>query len=206
MSKDSNIDGRRSKFMKKKVLLLATPLILLGVAFCLPAMRQYGEDVSFTFNGPAAKACAYGDRHFSAPEVREYDINRAEYWYLRALKMDPNLLGANHQLARIAFLRGNFSKAISLINAEIALPKGPVTPSSYYIRGLIEGYMGRYDDSSKDYEHYLESDPHNWAALNDLAWGLLKAQRFSEAADATKKGLAYFPENPWLLNSRARAH
>ena len=101
--------------------------------------------------------------------------------------------------------KGDFEKAIARINAEINLPGGPITPSSYYIRGLIEGYMGDYAASAKDYEKYLESDPHNWAALNDYAWALLKGQKFEEAADVTARGLVYFPDNAWLLNSSATA-
>ena len=65
--------------------------------------------------------------------------------------------------------------------------------------------MGIYDSAAKDYEYFLKFDPHNWAAINDYAWVLLKAGRAKEAAKATEEGLKYFPNNPWLLNSSAIA-
>ncbi len=82
---------------------------------------------------------------------------------------------------------------------------GDAAPNSYYVRALIEGYMGDYENSARDYEHFLRFDPINWATLNDYAWVLLKAERFSDAAEISARGLVDFPDNPWLLNSHAIA-
>ena len=82
---------------------------------------------------------------------------------------------------------------------------GNAAPNSYYVRGLIEGYMGSYANAADSYERYLATDPGNWAALNDYAWVLLKSERFEEALKATETGLGYFPDNAWLWNSKAIA-
>ncbi|QQG38146.1 MAG: tetratricopeptide repeat protein [Candidatus Kaiserbacteria bacterium] len=162
------------------------------------------QNAQLLFFPSAASAYNFGNQHFDARSGYEYDIDRAESLYQEALRIDPQFPYARHQLARISFLRGDFKSALVLINEELFTNPDP-SPSSYYIRGLIEGYAGRYDDAAKSYERYLERDPRNWAAINDYAWVLLRAGRSEDAAIATAEGLAYFPENPWLLNSNATA-
>ena len=123
---------------------------------------------------------------------------------MKAAQLDPSTPYLFHELARIAFLRGNLTHALALIDVQISL-YGDTEPNSYYVRGLIEGYMGNYDAAITDYTHFLTFDSQDWAAMNDDAWVLLKAGKFQQAADITAKGLTLFPENPWLLNSRATA-
>jgi tetratricopeptide (TPR) repeat protein len=134
-----------------------------------------------------------------------YDRDRAYYFFMQALRLDPNQPGVRHQLARVAFLNGNFGSALWYIDHEISLPGHSPIPSSYYVRGLIEGYSGDYADAAHDYETYLQTDPSNWAAMNDYAWVLLKASRYEDAYSLTKRGLDLWPHNPWLLNSAAIA-
>lgn len=158
----------------------------------------------FAANPSAQRAFEYGERHFDAQDAGEYDIARAEYFFQKAALLDPTLPYLNHELARIEFLKGNFPQALALINLQIAL-HGDQTPNSYYIRGLIEGYAGDYDASVRDYAHFIESDPHNWAAINDYAWVLLKANNPLQAASVTGTALNSFPHNAWLLNTNATA-
>ena len=195
--------------MKRKVSIYASGVILaLAAVYLISGFFSFPgtiyENLSFAFSPSAERAYEYGETHFNAQRSKEYDLDRAEYFFRKAEKLDPTLLYVHHELARIAFLRGMFETAMAQINLQISM-HGDRTPNSYYIRGLIEGYMGNYSDSARDYEHYLQVDPHNWAALNDYAWVLLKAQRFSDAVSVTTRGLADFPDNPWLLNSQATA-
>ena len=124
--------------------------------------------------------------------------------YLIVRELEPSHPSVHHQLARIAFLRGDFFTALSLIHHQIAL-HGDNLPNSYYIRGLIEGYAGLYEKAVLDYEHYLTYDPDNWAAINDYAWVLLKDGKAETALTALEHGLEYHPDNAWLLNSKATA-
>ena len=180
---------------------------LLGL-FILSAQKNVFvgmyETAALRLDPSAARAASYGDRHFDAQNLAAYDIERAEYFFGRALALDSRYPNLQHQLARIAFLRSDFGIALARINIELANNPQP-SPSSYYVRGLIEGYMGLYDGAAKDYERYLQSDPNNWAALNDYAWVLLKVGRSADAAVATERGLGYFPDNAWLLNTSAIA-
>ena len=79
------------------------------------------------------------------------------------------------------------------------------TPSSYYVRGLTLGFLGRYDEGSKDFAYYLRQDSSRWPPYEDYSWLLLKADRPAEALTVLQDGIAKFPNNPWLLNSRASA-
>jgi len=185
-------------------------LIVIGLiagvfisAFSTVAHNIY-EDVAFFIAPSAGRAFADGERHFDAQEPGQYDIAQAEYFFQKAARLDPSFPYVHHELARIYFLRGDFGGAMTQIDVQIA-EHGTSTPNSYYVRGLIEGYMGDYADSAKDYEKFLRFDPHDWAAINDYSWVLLKAGRAKDAAAATAEGLNYFPDNPWLLNTSAIA-
>lgn len=162
------------------------------------------EIAALRLNPSAERAFQYGERHFNAKNRGEYSIERAEYFFGKAADIDATTPYLYHELARIAFLKGDFEVAMALIDTQIQL-MGDTAPNSYYIRALIEGYKGEYVASAKDYEHFLQFQPTNWAATNDYAWVLLKVGRAKEAAEATARALEWFPENPWLLNSHATA-
>ncbi|HEY4526731.1 MAG TPA: tetratricopeptide repeat protein [Candidatus Paceibacterota bacterium] len=199
----------RSLGTKTHLSLAALCLSIIAVGYVsTPFVIQTSvglyEDISFALHPSAELAYRYGERHFDGQDVHNYDIGRAAKYFRKAAALDPSLLYVHHQLARIAFLHGDFGTAMAQIDTQIAL-HGKETPNSYYVRGLIEGYMGDYASAAEDYEEFLKVDPHNWAAVNDYAWVLLKDNRPQEAADATEKALVFFPENPWLLNSSAIA-
>ncbi|MBI4094117.1 tetratricopeptide repeat protein [Candidatus Kaiserbacteria bacterium] len=180
-------------------------VVLVACAWFLfsRTITDFYEDVRYAFDPSAALAFELGEKHFSATKAYDYDIVRAEYFFNLAAK-DQSIPYVNHELARIAFLKGDFGLALARINLQISL-HGSSTANSYYVRGLIEGFMGDYEAAAKDYEAYLRTDPKNWAAINDYAWVLLKDKRYKDALIALDWGLIYWPENSWLHNSRATA-
>lgn len=188
--------------------LLVVLVAVLFVVLCPPLLRtvvRAYEDASLHMHPSGARAYGYANMHFDSRYSGLYDIARAKDLFEQALALEPTLLNVRHQLGRVAFIQGDYDKAMVYLDAEITMPNGPGTPSSYYVRGLIEGYIGEYDAAIDDYAKYLATDPSNWAAQNDYAWVLLKANRPAEALLATDNGLTYFPDNPWLLNSYATA-
>lgn len=186
--------------------------ILIGIAFIVFTFALHCsfsggvcERAALIADPSAERAYMYGNRHFDAAQRSEYDLDRAKYFFEEALRLNATHPYARHQLARLEFLKGDFENAERLIDQEIALPSGPTSPSSYYIRGLIRGYAGDYAGAIADYEAYLRTDSKNWAAINDYAWVLLKENRPHDALVALDWGLIYHPHNPWLLNSKATA-
>ncbi len=193
---------RRLSATSIAVLVLIVALVV-GLVARQPVIALW-EDVSIVLFPSADRAMRYGERHLDARNVDAYDTQRAEDMFHIAARLDPNTPYVYHELARIAFLRGNFQTALQLITLQIE-KTGDSEPNSYYVRGLIEGYMGEYAAAEADYSHFLQSDPKDWAAMNDYAWILLKAKKPEEALIVTTQGLATFPDNPWLLNSNAIA-
>lgn len=185
----------------------------LGVIAALIVVFAYGptsaafsyarEETMLTIAPSADRAYRYGSQHFDVWRAKDYDLNRADRLFHRALQIDATHPFVQHQLARIAFLRGDFTLALIRINAEIRMHPNP---SSYYVRGLIRGFMGFYAEAAADYETFLHEEPTNWAGINDYAWVLLKQNRPGDALVATDWGLIYWSDNPWLLNSKATAH
>jgi tetratricopeptide (TPR) repeat protein len=183
-------------------------LILVAVAVHQPLRSRvvnFWQETQLRFFPSAKLAYELGSKHFDVEHQRDYDLGLAKKYFETANALDPKLPYVRHQLARIEFLEGDFALALLYIDAEIALSDKPATPSSYYVRGLIEGYMEKYDAAAYDYEAYLKTDPDNWAAINDYAWVLLKDERYRDALNATDWGLRTWPDNPWLLNSKATA-
>jgi len=186
-----------------EILLGVFLLVGLGLFFRVQLL-DLQEDITYALDPSPQLAYAYGERHFDAQYQGEYDIARAEHFFLLAAAQDQDLPYLYHELARISFLNGDFTVALAQINYQIAL-HGDSEPNSYYVRGLIEGYMGQYAVAAEDYKHYIQFDPQDWAAMNDYAWVLLKAGQAQEAVYVTERGLQLFPGNSWLLNTNTVA-
>lgn len=182
------------------LLFLAALLYAGGVEIIL---RGYGH-VSYYLYPSAPKALQYAERHFEKTSAHAYDPALAEYWLVEALKQDPQNALAHYQFARVSFLQGEFIRALYEIDSAISLYEEGHAPS-FYMKGLIFGYMGRHEDAAENFERYLALAGDNWAALNDYAWTLLQAGRIEEALKAAERGLLSAPENPWLLNTAAVA-
>lgn len=200
------IDGLKKSQQWKPVIVAIVFSFFIGLALRLVMGEMvYGyERIVMRVNPSAERAYVYGIRHFDARNSEFYDVRKARYFLDLAATASSTLPYVNHQLARISFLYGDFDLALAYIDNEL-LHHPQLSASSHYVRGLILGYMGRYNEAASDYEKYLEHHPDNWAALNDYAWVLLKAGRAKEALEVTALGLNLFPENPWLLNSDAIA-
>lgn len=162
------------------------------------AWQRYGRaDIALALNrSDAALAMQIGNYYFNGGA---YDLGKAEQAYRRAAELDPQLLGSAYQLVRIDFLRGNFPEALEKAN-EIAA-QYPEFKRVHYLRGLIHGYAGDLDAAAADFRAFLEWDPKSWAGHNDLAWVYFKTGQYRRVEEAARAGLAWNPENPWLLTS-----
>lgn len=186
-------------------------VIFLAVVFCflyyerilLGAQVLHRIVAAELFSDSAASQFQTGT-YFLNTRSANYDTERAQKYLSRAARIDPTYPYVHHELARIHFLNGNFDLAELHATIEIQ-NNGDATPQAYYVRGLIRGFKGEYEGAIKDYAQYLEHDTNNWAAINDYAWVLLKANRFEDAIIASARGLQMFPDNAWLLSTNSVA-
>lgn len=199
-----SIPGRlRTLFSWQAALFCFTVLVCALVLFH-GSLRTTWEDMRLAAMPSAEAAFTYGTSHLDYAMPHEYDIDRAKMLFEKTAALNAKYPYVHHQLARIAFLKGDFETALREINLEIEL-FGDEHANAYYVRGLIKGFAGDYEGAAADYETYLKSDPKNWAAINDYAWVLLKDGRYRDALVALDWGLLTHPDNPWLHNSRATA-
>ncbi len=182
----------------KYVTAIASLLLLVAIVASTTG-AYFPLRLSYALRPTPERALTLGSMHFDSTRPYLYDIDDAERFLHSAYDQDPNLPTISHQLARIAFLRGDFRRAMAFIDQEISL-QGESFPNAFYMRGLIRGYQGHYHEAALDYVVYLKHDPHNWSALTDYAWVLTKAGRTDDARNVLKGAVSSFPHNPWLLN------
>jgi len=173
-----------NKFYIWLVLVLIAALLSFGF---LPKVR-------------AELALIAGNYYFNSYGQGVYDRAKAKKYFEKALKFDPNVPDAWHQLAGIDFIEGNFYVALNKINKQIEIHNDSFM-ASFYVRGLIQGYIGNFSQAEQDFKKFLEWDQRNWAAWNDLAWIYFMQGDYKKAQVASLKGLNVDPKNPWLLNS-----
>lgn len=170
-----------------------------------PDVMQMAQENSLFFLMPTdERAFTYGEHHFNARDASDYDVNRAQYFFNQARLLNPKHPFVYHELARIAFLKGDQDMALSLINTEFLVNAYP-SPSSYYVRALIKAYRQDYKGAAADYELYFKATPATWGSINDYAWVLMKMGFYDAALDSLNWGLTHWPENAWLLSNKATA-
>src|SRR5688572_10692461 len=85
-------------------LALATVLFSDRLAIVL---HNSTESILFAVDPSAERAYRYGNHHFDATaNTYAYDIDRATFYFERALELDPSLPYIHHQMARVYFLKG----------------------------------------------------------------------------------------------------
>lgn len=198
---------RNKALMQWQIWVSAGVVILLGFLFSQDSLARFAWQryhwpiVSSMLNiNNAELEVELGNYYFNVSGLGVYDLKKAEKHFERALKIDPNVPDAWHQLARIDFLRGNFADATAKINKQIEI-HGDSFMASYYIRGLINGYTGNLKEAEADFKKFLSWDKTNWAVHNDLAWVYFKRGDYKKVEIIAKEGLTFDKNNPWLLTS-----
>ncbi len=187
-----------------RTLGLYVAVTAIGLCIAIAAFdRSLIEKIDFFLHPSVEQAVRYGQKHLDTVHATEHDLQTARYFYTRASHMDPTHVGVHHQLARIEFLSGRYPEALAEVNAEIENGTHENLAASYYLRGLIAGYMDDYASAVRDYRTYVSLNPNGWEGRTDLAWVLVKTHAYEEALRVVDDGLVRWPDNPWLLSMRA---
>ena len=125
--------------------------------------ENWYEDTSFALAPSGEKAFEIGERHFDGQDVNNYDVRRAAKYFQKAKALDPNLLYVHHELARIAFLHGDFGAAMAQIDA-IAAVEG------------VDGVFIGPNDLAADMGHLGNwQHPEVWKVMEDAAKRITRA-------------------------------
>lgn len=153
----------------------------------------------------SSDAARRGGEYFGG--ARSYDLSCAQDAYERAVTLDPKgSLLAWHQLGRIAFVRGDYDRALADFDKQITY-FGDQLPNVHYMRGLTYAFRaeerGRADDfalAEREFERYVVLDPESPWARVDYAYVLFSEKKYDAMRPVLEEGLLRHPTNPWLLN------
>ncbi len=134
---------------------------------------------------------------FLSPE--SYNLAKARQAYGRVLTIDPAYPGANYQIGRTYFLVGDHALALMYLSEEERLR--PEFGKVHYMKGLVYGYMKKFDEAGREFRAFIEFDSFNWAGYNDLAWVYFSQGYYEDAEAIAREGLARASGNPWLNNA-----
>jgi len=173
----------------KKNIWIGTVLVLVGgLLFSGSAYNPRIIAGKYFFNR--------GNSYYSGGK---HNLEKAEKFFKYSLSIGSDHSYAHYQLARIYLVRNDLEKAKAEIDQE--LKYHPENKRSFYVRGLIDGYLKNYAEAQDDFKKFIDYAPNEWAGYMDLSWVYLSDGKFQEAADASGKGLEKYPENVWLLSN-----
>lgn len=195
----------------KAAVAVAGVLVLVMASFAVFERRQQlstfvwerfhvAAVATFLYPHDAALQEEMGNYYFS---TEHYDVRAARAHFKRAVAIDPAVPLAHYQLGRIYFIQGQYARALSELNAQLAL--NPDFMRTYYMLGLVHAYSGDMDPAVKDFTTFLEWKPESWAANNDLAWVYFMQGEYARTLEQADVGLNYNPGNMWLLTMRGVA-
>lgn len=127
-----------------------------------------------------------------------YDLRKAEKYYNALVAEGVATHDVLFQLGRIAFIQGDFNKALDLLNLQ--LETYPDKQRAHYIKGLVYMYTQEYPKAQESFKKFVEAHPDEWAGYNDLAWAYFKEGEYEKMKEIALLGLERAPHNLWLNN------
>lgn len=127
----------------------------------------------------------------SALLIQQKDQEALKLFY-KALESDPEHYEANYNLGCALFERNELKLALEHFIK--ALAKKP-TAEGYYNAGVIYSYQDRHGDALSYLKKAIETDPHYFAAFNNLGTVYLKLQDIPNAIISFEAALKLQPQN-----------
>lgn len=129
-----------------------------------------------------------------------YNINLAHFFFLQAAYpiAGKEVEYAHYQLGRTYFIKGENQAARNEIKKELEVY--PDNKRSYYMLGLIYGYMNEEILAIDAFSTFIEWKPESWAARNDKAWLEFRIGKIDDAL-TTIKPVVHLTDNAWVQNT-----
>jgi tetratricopeptide (TPR) repeat protein len=131
-----------------------------------------------------------------------YNIKLAHFFYKRSaypiLNTKPKQY-AHYQLSRVYFIEGDLYSALDEANNELKIY--PTSKHTYYILGLIYGYLNKEQKAIDAFSKYIESHPDTWAGRNDKAWLQFRIGDIDGAITTILPVVERYKYTPWVQNT-----
>jgi len=124
----------------------------------------------------------------------EYGLNRdnekAEKYYLKAIKEDPNFIEAYDNLGRIYRAIDKLDKAVEFYTKSIELyPNGIMAHQNL---AVVYGLQKKHEKEIKEYEEIIKIEPENPEGYYGIANTYMMLSKFDEAIENGKKALKIY--------------
>ncbi len=127
-------------------------------------------------------------------------IAKAADEYRRAILADPDYKHPWNNLAMLVMSEGNLEEADSLLRRAIAIE--PRFASALYNLGSVRWDLKDYDGAEMHYRASIEADSTLLGGYNNLGALFLELNRPDQAGDVLDRGLAIYPDQPYLMKNR----
>jgi DNA-binding winged helix-turn-helix (wHTH) protein/TolB-like protein/Tfp pilus assembly protein PilF len=161
---------------------LADCYILLGVWGASPPKEVFPQAEEFAekaLQSDPELAEAMVSRAF-VKWVHDWDFQRADADFLRAIELNPNYATAHHWYSYFLVSQGRSDQAIAEIKKAREL-EGPLNISVNTDIGEIYSWAGKYDEAETHLREVLKIEPNYAVAHHVLTINLLKQNRIQEA-------------------------
>ena len=128
------------------------------------------------------------------------DVKQAETAFLKAVELEPSLVGAYGQLASLYVSSNQHGEALAKM--EEALESNPDNPSVLMLAGMLYQETGDLPQAQERYERALAVQPGFAAAANNLAYLYsLEEGRLEQASGLAERARAADPRNPFIADT-----
>lgn len=193
--------------------VLSVSVVLFGLCgayffYAVPAKESNDAGAQTHSFPPDTSYFERGQYYFNVQGEADgpYDLERARYYYQKALQAGEEEPTLWYQLGRIDFVEGDYISTIDRFETQIEL-YGDTVPNVYYGLGLVYGFKGSGSKIEADlragaenFEKFLTYEPDSPWARTDLSWILFELKEFEAMIPVLETGLETHPDHPWLLN------
>ena len=187
------------KHPKLKVCIALSVLVILGLSYWTYERNRVWQDPVTLWEDNVKKspnrARVHGNLGKAYLDKGEYD--KARFEFEKVIELDPTLLGAYDNLAKIHIDHlKQYGKAREYLLE--AIKRNPDYPSPYLNLGVINLHLRELPEAITNFNKALELDPENHLGHFNLAAAYFNLRDYEKAVSTLKKGISIWPRSSKL--------
>lgn len=177
---------------------------LHGLGLIAYAQGRYGEAVDYMNRAIKVQANPYYLNNRGTAYFSQGEFSQAQTDYKKALKIQPEFVDAQFNLANLYCSTQRLPEAIELFNQLIG--RHPDYLEALYNRGNTHAQLQQFHDACQDYNHVLELNPHHLEALLNRGNAFLAMAEIDLAIASYTQALTLQPQFFAAYLARAGAY